>query len=168
MERASAVWPRVSSGLSPSRRSDILAAGSSRIATFVHLPSGAAHGLRYESSLPVRVSSLLVPEHHDSRFAVGRAIQSRVWPPNVTLQYTLGPGPLEVDPWYLSQIDKISMFTFCCSLGGLQLVLSCRTSEFADDPYYYELARSLLAGTGMDLISGPNRCCRLGSRRSWP
>jgi 4-amino-4-deoxy-L-arabinose transferase-like glycosyltransferase len=34
------------------------------------------------------------------------------------------------------------------ALGGLQLALNCRTSDFVTDPYYYELARSILAKAG--------------------
>jgi hypothetical protein len=46
-------------------------------------------------------------------------------------------------------------YVLLLALGGLQLALGCRTSEFPYDPYYYELARSLLAGTGYGFNGRP-------------
>jgi hypothetical protein len=40
-------------------------------------------------------------------------------------------------------------------LGGLQLLLGCRTADFSSDPYYYELAHSLLTGTGYGFNGRP-------------
>lgn len=42
----------------------------------------------------------------------------------------------------------LCIYTLLLALGGLQLALSGRTSDFTYDSYYYELARSILAGTG--------------------
>ena len=44
--------------------------------------------------------------------------------------------------------QDIIVYILLLALGGLQFALSCRTSDFAFDPYYYELARSFLAHTG--------------------
>lgn len=44
--------------------------------------------------------------------------------------------------------QDIYVYVLLVAFGGLQLALSCRTSEFTEDPYYYELARSILAKTG--------------------
>src|SRR6266849_597193 len=44
--------------------------------------------------------------------------------------------------------QDLYVYILLLALGGLQLALGCRTSDFAYDPYYYELARSILAKTG--------------------
>lgn len=52
------------------------------------------------------------------------------------------------------QFDRL-IYTLLLALGGLQVILSCKTSDFAYDPYYYELAKSLLAGNGYGFNSRP-------------
>lgn len=53
--------------------------------------------------------------------------------------------------------DRRDVFVYVLLLmfGGLQFALSCKTSDFAFDPYYYELAKSILAHTVYGFNSRP-------------
>jgi len=56
-----------------------------------------------------------------------------------------------------SKPDRQDIFVYILllTLGGLQFALSCKTSDFAFDSYYYELAKSILAKTGYGFNSRP-------------
>ncbi|MCC6365689.1 MAG: hypothetical protein IT165_19420 [Bryobacterales bacterium] len=56
-----------------------------------------------------------------------------------------------------SRPDRQDIFVYILllTLGGLQFALSCKTSDFAFDSYYYELAKSILAKTGYGFNSRP-------------
>jgi hypothetical protein len=50
---------------------------------------------------------------------------------------------------------EVGIYAALLALGGLQLLLGCRMADFPYDPYYYELAHSLLAGTGYGFNARP-------------
>jgi hypothetical protein len=56
-----------------------------------------------------------------------------------------------------SKADRQDIFVYILllTLGGLQFALSCKTSDFAFDSYYYELAKSILAKTVYGFNSRP-------------
>ena len=87
-----------------------------------------------------------------------------MWSVLVTLASEIASNVLIIAMPTKRNRQDIYIYILLLALGGLQFALSCRTSDFAYDPYYYELARSILAKQVMDSTAGRNRCCHPDSR----